>query len=64
VIARADLAVVADAVAKLGAKYPAVFWKLRRGPDRHAVARELGVFVAAGLGTTAHYIRRMTHLAT
>src|ERR1041385_5890992 len=48
VIARADLGVVADAVAKLGAKYPAVFWK-RYGEGRTAteIASELGVSVAA-----------------
>jgi RNA polymerase sigma-70 factor, ECF subfamily len=48
VIARADLGVVADAVAKLGAKYPAVFWKrYGEGRTETEIARELGVSVAA-----------------
>ena len=48
VIARADLAVVADAVAKLGAKYPAVFWKrYGEGRTETEIAHELGISVAA-----------------
>ncbi|HEX8110687.1 MAG TPA: sigma-70 family RNA polymerase sigma factor [Kofleriaceae bacterium] len=48
VIARADLSVVADAVARLGAKYPAVFWKrYGEGRTETEIAKELGVSVAA-----------------
>lgn len=48
VIARADLGVVAEAVAQLGAKYPAVFWKrYGEGRTETEIARELGVSVAA-----------------
>lgn len=48
VIARADLGVVADAVAQLGAKYPAVFWKrYGEGRTETEIAKELGVSVAA-----------------
>jgi RNA polymerase sigma-70 factor (ECF subfamily) len=48
VIARADLGVVADAVARLGAKYPAVFWKrYGEGRTETEIAQELGVSVAA-----------------
>ncbi len=48
VIARADLGVVADAVAKLGAKYPAVFWKrYGEGRTETEIAHDLGVSVAA-----------------
>ena len=48
VIARADLSVVADAVAQLGAKYPAVFWKrYGEGRTETEIAKELGVSVAA-----------------
>jgi RNA polymerase sigma-70 factor (ECF subfamily) len=48
VIARADLGVVADAVAKLGSKYPAVFWKrYGEGRTETEIAKELGVSVAA-----------------
>ncbi len=48
VIARADLGIVADAVAKLGAKYPAVFWKrYGEGRTETEIAKELGVSVAA-----------------
>jgi RNA polymerase sigma-70 factor, ECF subfamily len=48
VIARADLGVVAEAVAKLGARYPAVFWKrYGEGRTETEIARELGVSVAA-----------------
>jgi len=47
-IARADLGVVAAAVAKLGAKYPAVFWKrYGEGRTETEIAKELGVSVAA-----------------
>ena len=48
VIARADLGVVAEAVAQLGAKYPAVFWKrYGEGRTETEIAKELGVSVAA-----------------
>ena len=48
VIARTDLGIVAEAVAKLGAKYPAVFWKrYGEGRTETEIARELGVSVAA-----------------
>jgi RNA polymerase sigma-70 factor (ECF subfamily) len=48
VIARADLGVVSEAVARLGAKYPAVFWKrYGEGRTETEIARELGVSVAA-----------------
>lgn len=48
VIARADLSVVAEAVAKLGAKYPAVFWKrYGEGRTETEIAKDLGVSVAA-----------------
>ena len=48
VIARADLGVVADAVANLGARYPAVFWKrYGEGRTETEIAKELGVSVAA-----------------
>ncbi|HEX2686443.1 MAG TPA: sigma-70 family RNA polymerase sigma factor [Kofleriaceae bacterium] len=48
VIARADLGVVTDAVAKLGAKYPAVFWKrYGEGRTETEIAKELGISVAA-----------------
>ncbi len=48
VIARTDLGLVAEAVAKLGAKYPAVFWKrYGEGRTETEIARELGVSVAA-----------------
>lgn len=48
VIARADLGVVAEAVAKLGTKYPAVFWKrYGEGRTETEIAKELGVSVAA-----------------
>ena len=48
VIARADLGIVADAVAKLGARYPAVFWKrYGEGRTETEIAKELGVSVAA-----------------
>jgi RNA polymerase sigma-70 factor, ECF subfamily len=48
VIARAELADVKAAVAALGAKYPAVFWKrYGEGRTETEIARELGVSVAA-----------------
>lgn len=48
VIARAELADVADAVAALGAKYPAVFWKrYGEGRTETEISRELGITVAA-----------------
>ena len=48
VIARADVGTVAEAVARLGAKYPAVFWKrYGEGRTETEIARELGVSVAA-----------------
>jgi RNA polymerase sigma-70 factor, ECF subfamily len=48
VIARADLGLVADAVARLGAKYPAVFWKrYGEGRTETEIARDLGISVAA-----------------
>jgi RNA polymerase sigma-70 factor (ECF subfamily) len=48
VIARTELDSVAAAVAKLGAKYPAVFWKrYGEGRTETEIAKELGVSVAA-----------------
>jgi RNA polymerase sigma-70 factor (ECF subfamily) len=48
IIARADLGVVADAVANLGSRYPAVFWKrYGEGRTETEIAKELGVSVAA-----------------
>jgi RNA polymerase sigma-70 factor, ECF subfamily len=48
VLARVDLGIVADAVAKLGAKYPAVFWKrYGEGRTETEIAKEMGVSVAA-----------------
>jgi RNA polymerase sigma-70 factor (ECF subfamily) len=48
VIARADAGTVAEAVAKLGAKYPAVFWKrYGEGRTETEIAKELGLSVAA-----------------
>ena len=48
VIARADLDDVRAAVAALGAKYPAVFWKrYGEGRTETEIARELGLSVAA-----------------
>jgi RNA polymerase sigma-70 factor (ECF subfamily) len=58
VIARADLGVVAEAVAKLGAKYPAVFWKrYGEGRTETEIAKDLGVSVAA-VKTRAFRARR------
>ena len=48
VIARRDCGVVAEAVARLGAKYPAVFWKrYGEGRTESEIADELGLSVAA-----------------
>jgi RNA polymerase sigma-70 factor (ECF subfamily) len=48
VIARAESNTVADAVAALGAKYPAVFWKrYGEGRTETEIAKELGLSVAA-----------------
>jgi DNA-directed RNA polymerase specialized sigma24 family protein len=48
VIARTEVGSVAEAVAKLGAKYPAVFWKrYGEGRTETEIARELGISVAA-----------------
>jgi RNA polymerase sigma-70 factor (ECF subfamily) len=48
VIARAELDTVAEAVARLGAKYPAVFWKrYGEGRTETEIAKEMGVSVAA-----------------
>jgi RNA polymerase sigma-70 factor, ECF subfamily len=48
VIARTELAGVREAVAALGAKYPAVFWKrYGEGRTETEIARELGISVAA-----------------
>lgn len=48
VIARTEVTTVAEAVAKLGAKYPAVFWKrYAEGRTETEIAKELGLSVAA-----------------
>jgi RNA polymerase sigma-70 factor (ECF subfamily) len=48
VIARAELAQVSAAVAALGAKYPAVFWKrYGEGRTETEISKELGISVAA-----------------
>jgi len=48
VIARADAATATQAVARLGAKYPAVFWKrYGEGRTETEIAKELGLSVAA-----------------
>ncbi|MCX5748560.1 MAG: sigma-70 family RNA polymerase sigma factor [Proteobacteria bacterium] len=48
VIARHDLALVTEAVAQLGAKYPTVFWKrYGEGRTETEIAKELGVSIAA-----------------
>lgn len=48
VIARTEVGTVAEAVAKLGAKYPAVFWKrYGEGRTETEIAKELGLSVAA-----------------
>jgi len=47
-LARHDLDLVSEAVAKLGAKYPAVFWKrYGEGRTETEIAKELGLSVAA-----------------
>ena len=47
-IARTEVSHVTEAVAKLGAKYPAVFWKrYGEGRTETEIARELGLSVAA-----------------
>ena len=47
-VARAELDQMARAVAALGAKYPAVFWKrYGEGRTESEIARELGISVAA-----------------
>jgi RNA polymerase sigma-70 factor (ECF subfamily) len=48
VSARGELALVSDAVARLGAKYPTVFWKrYGEGRTETEIAKELGLSVAA-----------------
>ncbi|MBS1123864.1 MAG: polymerase, sigma-24 subunit, subfamily [Deltaproteobacteria bacterium] len=48
VSARADMGIVAEAVSKLGVKYPAVFWKrYGEGRTETEIAHELGLSVAA-----------------
>ncbi len=48
VIARVDLNLVAEAVTRLGAKYPAVFWKrYAEGRTETEIAKDLGLSVAA-----------------
>jgi len=48
VIARAEVTTASEAVARLGAKYPAVFWKrYGEGRTETEIARELGLSVAA-----------------
>ncbi|MBX3158546.1 MAG: RNA polymerase sigma factor [Deltaproteobacteria bacterium] len=48
VIARAECGIVAEAVARLGAKYPAVFWKrYGEGRTETEIAGDLGLSVAA-----------------
>jgi RNA polymerase sigma-70 factor (ECF subfamily) len=48
VLAKSDLALVSDAVAALGTKYPAVFWKrYGEGRTETEIARDLGLSVAA-----------------
>jgi RNA polymerase sigma-70 factor (ECF subfamily) len=48
VIARADADTATEAVARLGAKYPAVFWKrYGEGRTETEIAKELGLSVAA-----------------
>jgi len=48
VLARAELGHIREAVAALGAKYPAVFWKrYGEGRTETEIAKELGVSVAA-----------------
>lgn len=48
VIARVDLRLVSEAVARLGVKYPAVFWKrYAEGRTETEIANDLGLSVAA-----------------
>ncbi len=48
VIAKVDLSLVSEAVAALGTKYPAVFWKrYGEGRTETEIARDLGLSVAA-----------------
>ncbi len=48
VIAKVDLGLVSEAVAALGAKYPAVFWKrYGEGRTETEIAQDLGLSVAA-----------------
>jgi len=48
VIARADTSTITEAVAALGAKYPAVFWKrYGEGRTETEIAKELGLSIAA-----------------
>lgn len=48
VIAKVDLGIVSEAVAALGAKYPAVFWKrYGEGRTETEIAKDLGLSVAA-----------------
>ena len=48
IVAKADLALVSEAVAALGAKYPAVFWKrYGEGRTETEIAKDLGLSVAA-----------------
>jgi len=48
VLARAELSEIKTAVAALGAKYPAVFWKrYGEGRTETEIARELGISIAA-----------------
>ncbi len=48
VLARGELGAIAEAVAALGVKYPAVFWKrYGEGRTETEISRELGVSVAA-----------------
>jgi RNA polymerase sigma-70 factor (ECF subfamily) len=48
VLARNELGAIAEAVAALGVKYPAVFWKrYGEGRTETEISRELGVSVAA-----------------
>ena len=48
IIARAELGDVAQAVAALGSKYPAVFWKrYGEGRTETEISKELGISVAA-----------------
>jgi RNA polymerase sigma-70 factor (ECF subfamily) len=64
VIARGELHLVSEAVAKLGAKYPAVFWKrYGEGRTETEIARELGLSVAA-VKTRAFRARQAALAAT